>query len=52
MTNISVLGIDLAKNVFQLHGMDQSGKKNIKQKVNQGETHRICFEPKAMHYRY
>lgn len=26
MGNIKVLGIDLAKNVFQLHGMDESGK--------------------------
>jgi hypothetical protein len=24
--NISVLGIDLAKNVFQLHGVDEQGK--------------------------
>ena len=24
--NISVLGIDIAKNVFQLHGVDNSGK--------------------------
>jgi transposase len=27
MANISVLGIDLAKNVFQLHGVDRQGKK-------------------------
>jgi transposase len=26
MKNIKVLGIDLAKNVFQLHGTDQKGK--------------------------
>ena len=26
MSKISVLGIDLAKNVFQLHGVDEKGK--------------------------
>lgn len=26
MKNIKVLGIDLAKNVFQLHGTDHRGK--------------------------
>ncbi len=26
MNNIKVLGIDLAKNVFQLHGADAKGK--------------------------
>ena len=26
MKNIKVLGIDLAKNVFQLHGTNSSGK--------------------------
>ena len=40
MTHISVLGIDLAKNVFQLHGVDQEGnilvkKKLTRQKLNQ-----------------
>lgn len=24
--NISVLGVDIAKNIFQLHGVDSSGK--------------------------
>lgn len=28
--NIKVLGIDLAKNVFQLHGVDDRGKKVLK----------------------
>ncbi len=26
MTTISILGIDIAKNTFQLHGADKSGK--------------------------
>jgi transposase len=28
--NISLLGIDVAKNIFQLHGVDKSGKKILK----------------------
>ena len=31
--NITVLGIDLAKNVFQLHGIDAPGKSILKKKV-------------------
>lgn len=30
MKDIKVLGIDLAKNVFQLHGTNASGKKILK----------------------
>lgn len=33
MNNITVLGIDLAKNIFQLHGADQRGKKVFNKKV-------------------
>lgn len=25
--NISLLGLDIAKNIFQLHGVDSAGKK-------------------------
>ena len=31
--NISVLGIDIAKNIFQLHGVDSSGKRILKQRI-------------------
>jgi len=34
MTNISVLGIDLAKDVFQLHGVDNRGKAILKKRVS------------------
>ena len=33
MTNVTVLGIDLAKNVFQLHGADEKGNAVMKKKV-------------------
>lgn len=33
MKNISVLGIDLSKNVFQLHGVSSTGKVLLKKKL-------------------
>jgi transposase len=33
--NISVLGVDIAKNIFQLHGVDCSGKRVLKQRIEQ-----------------
>lgn len=35
--DISVLGIDIAKNVYQLHGIDSRGKPLLKKKVRRGE---------------
>jgi len=37
MTNINVLGIDLAKNVFQLHGVDGQGKAVLKKRVERNK---------------
>ena len=37
MNKVSVLGIDLAKRVFQLHGTDQDGKIVLKKKVRRSE---------------
>ncbi len=34
MNNISLIGIDLAKNVFQLHGVDKQRKTIIKKRIN------------------
>jgi transposase len=34
MKNIKVLGIDLAKNVFQLHGADAKGKRVLSKRLN------------------
>ena len=33
MRNVTTLGIDLAKNVFQLHGADERGKKVLTRRV-------------------
>lgn len=34
MNEVSLLGIDLAKNVFQIHGIDRSGKVVLRKKLN------------------
>lgn len=37
MKNITLLGIDLAKDVFQLHGVNEHGKKILGKKVKRSE---------------
>lgn len=37
MKNISVIGIDLAKNIFQIHGTDAVGNTVLKKKVPRGQ---------------
>jgi len=36
MNNITTIGIDLAKNVFQLHGVDKEGKAMLTKRVSRG----------------
>jgi hypothetical protein len=33
MTKVAILGIDLAKNVFQLHGVDSEGRPALKSRI-------------------
>ena len=33
MKDIKVLGVDLAKDVFQLHGVDDAGKQILKKRI-------------------
>jgi transposase len=35
---IAVIGLDLAKNVFQVHGIDDSGQAAIKRKLRRSEV--------------
>lgn len=49
MSNITVLGIDLAKEVFQLHGVDKAGKVLLKKKVyREGLIRYITKLPKCL----
>jgi transposase len=38
MKGIKVIGLDLAKNVFQVHGMDAAGNKVVGKKLKRGEV--------------
>ena len=35
---IAVIGLDLAKNVFQVHGIDDSGQAVLKRKLRRSEV--------------
>jgi transposase len=37
MSNVTTIGIDLAKNVFQLHGADKRGKRVFSKRLNRGQ---------------
>jgi len=37
MRKLTLLGIDIAKNVFQVHGVDETGKAMIKKSLRRGE---------------
>jgi len=37
MMIINLLGIDIAKNMFQLHGVDYSGKAVLKKRLSRGK---------------
>ncbi len=37
MTEVTMIGLDLAKNVFQVHGVDASGKTVIRRQLRRGQ---------------
>ena len=39
--NITTIGIDLAKNVFQIHGVDERGKTVLRKAVKRAELTRL-----------
>ncbi len=38
MKDVSTIGLDLAKNVFQVHGVDGSGKVVIRRQLRRGQV--------------
>ncbi len=38
MTEVTTIGLDLAKNVFQVHGVDASGKTVIHRQLRRGQV--------------
>jgi len=41
MTEIVTIGLDLAKNVFQVHGIDADGRVSIRRKLRRAEVLRF-----------
>jgi transposase len=41
MTQISTIGLDLAKNVFQLHGVDAAGKVVLRRQLRRGQLEKF-----------
>ena len=39
--NITTVGIDLAKSVFQIHGVDERGKAQLRKRVNRGQLAKL-----------
>jgi transposase len=39
--NASIIGLDIAKSVFQVHGIDRSGNQVLKRKLRRSEMHRF-----------
>lgn len=44
MKKVAILGIDLAKNVFQLHGVDSQGQTVLKRRVRRERLLRVVAE--------
>ena len=38
MSKVTLLGIDIAKNVFQLHGVDEKGNPMLKKRLTRGKS--------------
>lgn len=58
MKNIKVLGIDLAKNVFQLHDTDVKGKCILRKRLSRkkliqfvAQLKRCCYSTGCMQYK-
>ena len=41
--NITRIGLDLAKNVLQVHGVDERGKALLRKRLKRGEV--VAFSP-------
>jgi len=46
--NITTVGIDLAKNVFQVHGVDTRGKVVLRKQLKRAEMSRFFCQPAAL----
>jgi transposase len=52
--NITIIGIDLAKAVFQIHGVDERGKVAVRKQLNQNMQNLFSFRlfiPEILKYK-
>ena len=47
--SISMIGLDTAKSVFQIHGVNETGKVEIKRKIAPQRVDRILRETRKLH---
>ena len=50
MGKITTVGIDLAKNVFQIHGVDDQGKAICRKKLNRSKVLEFWHGSKSGHF--
>jgi hypothetical protein len=48
MPEIVTIGLDIAKNVFQLHGVDRSGKIVLRKALRRSQVPRLLQHPSAL----
>ena len=46
---VTTVGIDLAKNVFWVHGSDANGKAVVRKQLSRRQTAEVRREPAAVH---
>lgn len=46
--NITTIGIDIAKNVFQLHGVDSKGKTVLRKRISQMKLAETMMQPSSL----
>jgi transposase len=49
MNEISMIGLDLAKNVFQVHGVDVLGKVVLQKQLRRGAVEKFFAKGFALH---
>ncbi len=52
MNEIITIGLDLAKSVFQVHGIAASGETVIRRQLRRRQVHALLQEPAALSGRY
>ena len=44
MSKVIMIGLDLAKNMFQVHGVEASGTVVVRRQLRRGQVEKLCWE--------